>query len=364
MYIYQLKEFPDFEWDKSLSSKLGNVRHLQGRLVGKLEGMGFNLQGEAGLNTLVQNVVESSAIEDVKLDVAQVRSSLAMRLGMDKSGVPIRDRKIEGVVEMMLDATLNHKKEMNQERLWSWHSYLFPDGWGSGKRVKIGHWREGSMQVVSGAIGKEKVHYEAPVAKQVKSMMQTFIEWFNQENSIDLVLKAGIAHLWFVTIHPFGDGNGRITRALTDMLLAQSDKATQRFYSMPSQIFNERKSYYDILEQTQKQTTLNITPWLEWFLDCLSRSIETSEETLSHVLFKFKFWNTYDSQVNDRQRKFINKVMDNWNGNITSEKYRKINKVSQPTAFRDIQDLMKKRILLKGPHGGRSTNYQLTGMPD
>ena len=363
MYIHQLKAFPTFTWsDRALLGKLAEVRSLQGRIMGRMEAMGFALREEASLNTLTLDVVKSSEIEGEMLNLQQVRSSLAKRLGMDIAGAPVRDRNVEGVVEMMLNASQHYVKKLSKERLFSWHSLLFPTGWSSGYRIQVGEWRDGSkgpMQVVSGAMGKEKVHFEAPDHSMVDKMMDQFLEWFKVGDTPDLVLKAGMAHLWFVTIHPFDDGNGRIARALTDMLLAKSDNSKQRFYSMSYQISEERKAYYDILEKTQKSNTMDITKWLEWFLGCLKRALISSGKTLSNVMFKYQFWNKNASLVNERQRKFLDKVMGDWEGNITADKYRKVNKVSQPTASRDLQDLIGKGILVKGQEGGRSTKYLL-----
>jgi Fic family protein len=363
MYIHQLKNFPSFTWsDQAILGKLGEVRNLQGRLMGRMESMGFALRDEAMLSTLTTDILKSSEIEGEILDQQLVRSSLAKRLGMDIGGASVQDRSVDGVVEMMLNATQAHSKELSKERLYSWHSMLFPTAWSSGYRIQVGEWRDdtkGPMQVVSGAMGKEKVHFEAPNAKLVDSMMDEFIEWFNKEDDIDLVVKAAIAHFWFVTIHPFDDGNGRIARALTDMLLARADRSNQRFYSMSAQIHIERSSYYDMLELSQRQRTLDITLWLAWFLECLNHALKSSEKILANVLFKFNFWNEFSTVVNERQRKFLDKVLAGWEGKITADKYRKINKVSQPTASRDLQDLIDKGIMIKGPEGGRSTKYLL-----
>ena len=362
-YIHLLKDWPTFKWeDDKIISLLSTVRHKQGRLLGKLEGLGFRLREEATLETLTLDVIKSSEIEGEKLPVDQVRSSIARRLGIEIAGEVSINRNVEGVVEMMLDATQQHDMLLTDERLFGWHASLFPTGRSGMYKIQVGRWRDdarGPMQVVSGAIGREQIHYEAPEAGRLDVEMNTFLEWFNKGISIDPVLKAAIAHLWFVTIHPFDDGNGRIARAIADLQLARADGSQQRFYSMSAQIQRERNAYYDILEKTQKGD-LDITNWLLWFLDCLDRAISLSEENLSGVTQKAKFWEIHQAiSMNDRQRKMLNKLIDGFDGNLTSSKWAKIAKCSPDTALRDIQDLIEKGILEKEEGGGRSTSYRI-----
>ena len=363
-YIYQLRGWPTFQWNQEkLASLLTNVRHRQGRLLGRMEGIGFNLQAEANLNTISLDVLKSSEIEGEKLNPDQVRSSVARQLGMDIAGLIPADRHVEGVVEMMLDATQNHQTPLDEERLFGWQASMFPTGRSGMHRIVVGQYRDNTvedpMQVVSGPLGKEKVHFEAPAAEILQSEMKKFLDWFNQEEKIDPVLKAGIAHLWFVTIHPFDDGNGRIARAITDMQLSRADQSSQRFYSMSAQIRLERDTYYEILEKTQKNS-LDITIWLEWFLACLDRALANTDVTLAGVLYKARFWDKCSSiLLNDRQKMMLNKLLDGFEGKLTSSKWAKITKVSQDTAGRDIYDLLEKEVLMKEPGGGRSTSYIL-----
>lgn len=363
IYIYQIFDWPKFKWDtNSILLPLSNVRHLQGKLVGKMETLGFNLRNEAVLETLTTEVIKTSEIEGQILDLDMVRSSIARRLGMEISGLIPSDRNTDGVVEMMLDATQSYKKTLTTDRLFGWHSALFPSGRSGMYKIITGRWRDdstGPMQVVSGALGKEKVHFEAPPAKEIGKEMRSFISWFNNESDQDLILKSAIAHLWFITIHPFEDGNGRIARALSEMLLTRSDESQQRFYSMSSQIRKVRKEYYNILEKTQKGT-LDITEWLVWYLKCLADAINSSDLILSKVLNKHRFWMKYSAEtLNSRQILLINKLLDNFEGQLTSSKWAKIAKCSQDTALRDIHDLLNKNILRKNPSGGRSTNYNI-----
>jgi Fic family protein len=366
IYIYQQSDWPKFNWDsKSIISPLSDVRHLQGKLVGKMEALGFKLRNEAVLETLTTEVLKTSEIEGQILDLDQVRSSLSRKLGIEISGLVPSDRNVDGVVEMMLDATQNYKKTLTSDRLFGWHSALFPSGRSGMYKIIVAKWRDdstGPMQVVSGAPGKEKVHYEAPPAEELRKEMKTFLSWFNKEFETDLILRSAIAHLWFITVHPFEDGNGRIARALSEMLLARSDDSPQRFYSMSSQIRAERKDYYKILEKTQKGT-LDITEWLIWYLKCLGNALRSSDVILSKVLYKHKFWTKFASEtLNSRQILLINKLLDNFTGQLTTSKWAKITKCSQDTALRDIQDLLNKYILQKNPSGGRSTNYTLTNL--
>ena len=363
MYIHERKEWAEFRFDQArISPLLAEVRHLQGRLLGRMETLGFTLREEATLQILTQDVVKTSEIENEKLNAEQVRSSIARRLGMDIGELKPIDRNIEGIVEIMLDATRNYHTPLTQERLFSWHAALFPTGRSGMQKITVGKWRgaeSGAMQVVSGAYGREKVHYEAPSHERLKKEMTNFIKWFNGKTNIDPVIKAAIAHFWFVTIHPFDDGNGRIARAIADMMLAISEKTSQRFYSMSSQIQHERKAYYDILEKSQKGT-LDITAWLEWFLGCMKRTIIASEETLGSVMIKANFWKIHTEELfNTRQRIIINSLLDGFNGKLTSSKWAKITKSSQDTALRDISDLLNRGILIKTDAGGRSTSYEL-----
>ncbi len=322
--------------------------------------LGFELRNEANLEILTQEIIKSTEIEGEILDREQVRSSVARRLGLDVSGLVYSERHVDGIVDLMIDATRNYDKDLNKERLFSWHSALFPSGRSGMYRILAGQWRDdstGPMQVVSGALGKEKVHFQAPAAAQVENEMRLFLDWFNLEQKTDLLLKAAIAHLWFVTIHPFEDGNGRIARALSDMLLARSDEQSYRFYSMSTQIRKERNSYYDMLEKTQKGS-LDITNWLEWFLNALLHSIENSENVLEKIINKHYFWVKYARiNINGRQRKILNLLMDDFDVVLNTTKWAKIGKCSQDTALRDIQDLIEKEILVKSNQGGRSTNY-------
>jgi Fic family protein len=363
-YIHELSDWPEFHWDqKKLAHPLGALRHRQGRLIGRMETLGFSLRAEATLQTLTLDVLKSSEIEGEILDRDQVRSSIARRLGMDIGGLAPIDRNVEGVVEMMLDATQNYRAALTAERLFGWHASLFPTGYTGIRKIAVGRWRDdakGPMQVVSGPIGRERVHFQAPAANRLKKEMTAFLKWFNGTDDTDPVLRAGLAHLWFVTIHPFDDGNGRIARAVADMTLARSEESPQRFYSMSAQIRLERKDYYDMLEKTQKGN-LDVTPWLEWFFGCLNRAFDGTEETLGSVLRKARFWEAHvNTQFNDRQRLMLNKLLDGLEGKLTSSKWAKITKSSQDTALRDISDLVERGLLTKDAGGGRSTSYSLT----
>lgn len=367
MYIHEYQNWTDFTWDnKKVMMKLGEARNLQGKLLGKMESLGFDLQNEAVLNTLTLDITKSSEIEGEILDIQQVRSSIARKLGIDMPGIVYTERHIDGIVEMMLDATQNYFKPLTKDRLFGWHAALFPSGWSNLYKITVADWRKdttGPMQVVSGPMGKEKVHFEAPNSDRIEAEMAKFLSWVENENETDLVLKSAIAHLWFVTIHPFDDGNGRITRAITDMILARSDKSNKRFYSMSSQIRIERKLYYENLEKTQKGNS-DITTWILWFLQCLINAIQSTEITLSKVLYKAEFWKLHAATIlNERQQNMMNRLLDGFEGKLTTSKWAKINKCSQDTALRDIQDLMMKNILQKETSGGRSTNYELIKMP-
>lgn len=360
MYIYQHPDWPTFQWDaEQILPLLSEVRNKQGRLIGKMSLVGFDLKKVANLEVLTLDVIKSSEIEGEYLHPEQVRSSIARRLGLEIAGMVPADRHVEGVVQMMLDATGNYHEPLTHERLYSWHASLFPGGYSGMHRIEIGNYRTGPMQVVSGPMGKEKVHYEAPPADRVPIEMQYFLSWFNTKYSDDPVIKSAIAHLWFVTIHPFDDGNGRIARAIADIQLARADEQPYRFYSMSTQIRKNRKAYYDILEKTQKGN-LTVTAWIIWYLKRLQEAIENSEEILHKILFKHRFLQKLpDQNLNDRQRKIIHRLLDGFEGKLTTTKYAKICKCSQDTALRDIQAMLEQGILIKLPGGGRSTGYDI-----
>ena len=362
-YTHQLRDWPHFSWDSdALAKQLAAVRLKQGQLIGRMQTLGFPQQEEAVLTTLTEEVLKSSEIEGEKLDKEAVRSSLARRLGMDAGALPSADRNVEGVVEMMLDATQKFKAELTAERLFGWQASLFPTGRSNLKKIAVGAWRDasaGPMQVVSGDYGRERVHYEAPTADKLDAEMTAFLEWYNTEEKIDPIIKAAIAHLWFVTIHPFEDGNGRTARAIAGMSLARSEGIPQRFYSMSAQICSEQKTYYDMLESTQKGD-LNVTPWLEWFLGCLDRAFSGAETILAAVLEKADFWKRHaTARINERQRDMLNRLLDGFEGKLTSSRWAKIEKCSPDTALRDIQNLVDQGILAKDEGGGRSTSYSL-----
>jgi len=364
-YIYESKKWPHFVWNtEPIALILEQVRFKQGRFIGKMEALGFNLKDEAVLQTLTEDVLKTSEIEGEKLDRNQVRSSLATRLGMDIIGsTSLKNRNVDGLVEMMLDATQKYREDLTVERLFSWHAALFPTGRNGLDQISVGQWRddsEGPMQVISGPMGKAKIHFKAPTAQRIKKEIKNFLEWFNaQKKTEDSILRAAMAHLWFVTIHPFDDGNGRIARAITDMSLARSEFSSKRFYSMSARISIERTSYYEILERTQKGG-LDITVWFEWFLSCFDRAIDGADIILESVLKKAKFWDLHkEKTLNDRQRKIIIKLMDGFEGHLTSSKWALLGKCSQDTATRDIQELLHLKILKKNSAGGRSTNYSL-----
>ncbi len=358
IYIHQNTSWPKFYWDvERISALLATIRNKQGKLVGRMEALGFNLRAEATLNTLTLDILKSNEIEGEILNPEEVRSSLARHLGMDIVGLVPSDRYIDGVVEMMLDATQKFKNDLESDRLFGWHAAMFPTGPSSIYKITVGNWRRSPMYVVSGGIGNERIHYEAPGAELLDGEMNKFFEWFNAEKNIDPVLKAAIAHLWFITIHPFDDGNGRIARAITDLQLARADESSQRFYSMSAQIQKEHSSYYLILEATQRGT-LDITNWLEWFLHCLDRALIATDDILATVLAKAKFWDTYAQAIlNIRQKLMLNKMLDGFEGKMTAAKWGKIAKCSHDTALRDIQDLIEQNILEKENAGGRSTSY-------
>lgn len=363
MYIHELPDWPRFRWGwEVVAAPLADARYRQGLLAGQMEALGFSLRREAELQTLTSDVLKSSEIEGEKLDAEQVRSSLARRLGIDLEKPRPVDRHVEGVVEMMLDATRNCEKPLDADRLFAWHAAMFPTARSGMTRITVGAWRGdrlGAMQVVSGPIGKERVHFVAPKADRIEKEMATFLEWFNAEADSDPILRAALAHLWFVTIHPFDDGNGRIARAISDMVLARSEGDAGRFYSMSAQILRERRAYYDTLEATQKGT-MDITSWMEWFLGCLGRAIDGTQAVLDAVLAKGRFWRSIEgTELNGRQRLVLNRLLDGFEGKLTTSKYGVLARCSQDTAARDIQALVEKGILVRSPEGGRSTSYAL-----
>lgn len=364
-YIHQLKNWPRFTWDAdTLAAQVGGVRLRQGRLLGRMSALGLTFQDEAMLSSLTEEAIKTSEIEGETLDADQVRSSVARHLGLDAGGTPRVDRHVDGLVDMMMDATQNHGKPLTAERLQAWQGALFPTGRSGLKRIRTAAWRDASgdpMQVISGPAGRERVHFEAPPAEKLDDEMRAFLAWYNGERYMDGVLKAALAHLWFVTIHPFEDGNGRIARAIADMALAHSEESGQRFYSMSAQIRAERTAYYEILERTQKGD-LDITPWMTWFLGCLERAFVRAENVLAAVIEKAGFWERHAAQpFNARQRMMLTRLLEGFEGKLTSSKWAKLAKCSQDSAGRDIDDLVRRRILVKDAAGGRSTSYALGG---
>lgn len=363
-YIWQSSDWPNWRYDLAeLATPLADVCRAQGMLLGRLSDVGINLRDQASLLVLTEDVLKTSEIEGEHFDAATVRSSIARRLGVDIGALAPTDRHVEGVVEMVLDATTRSAEALTLGRLFGWHAALFPTGFSGMNRIRIGEFRadeDGPMQVVSGPIGRQKVHYEAPPAEGLTQEVVSFLDWLNSRDLKDhAILKAGIAHLWFVTLHPFDDGNGRIARAVGDLLLARADGNTQRFYSLSAQIQRERNSYYDILEQTQKGT-LDITHWLSWFLDSLLRAIEQAQLTLDAVLVKTNFWQRWSAiSFNERQIKLLNRLLDGFDGKLTSKKWAAIAKCSTDTALRDINELLNLGVLHKSESGGRSTSYEL-----
>lgn len=363
MYLHQGKNWPNFKWENdTLLPYVSRVRDLQGRLIGRMEGIGFELREEAVLETLTEDIIKSCEIEGELLNPKEVRSSVARRLGMEISGLPNASRDVEGVVEMMLDATQKYQEPLTKDRICGWHAALFPTGRSGMHRITVGEWRDdkgGPMQVVSGPMGREKIHYTAPDAPRLEKEMDQFIEWFNSDKSMETVIKSAIAHLWFVSIHPFDDGNGRIARAIADNQLARADRTNQRFYSMSAQLMKSRKGYYDVLESTQKGS-MDVTQWLVWYLERLTEALEATNKTLSKILMKAKFWEVHKAtQFNERQVEMINKLQGDFAGKLQSSKWAKITKVHRDTARKDIQDLIEKGVLLDSGEGGRSTNYVL-----
>jgi Fic family protein len=359
-YIYEHKNWTDFSWnDKALNGIFGEVRLMQGKIIGQMNALGFSAKAEATLTALTLDVVKSSEIEGELMNYDQVRSSIARRLGINTAGLVPSNRHIEGVVEMMLDATQRYKLPLTEKRLFGWHAALFPTGFSGPYEIEVGRYRTGEMQVVSGAMGKEKVHYEAIKPEMVKKEMDKFLNWFNNDNILDSVLKAAIAHFWFIIIHPLDDGNGRIGRAITDMLLARSENSGERFYSMSSQILIERKRYYEILQRVQYSEG-DITEWLEWFLQCLKNAMLATESTTQRILYKAEFWKLHEqTAINARQRLILNNLFDGFEGKLQTSKWAKIAKTSSDTALRDIKDLIDKGILKQTDEGGRNSNYEL-----
>ena len=360
-YIYEHKNWTNFTWnEKAINAVFGEVKLMQGKIIGQMNALGFSEKEEATLKALTLDVVKSSEIEGELLNYDQVRSSIARRLGINAAGLVPSSRHIEGVVEMMLDATQRYALPLTDKRLFGWHAALFPTGYSGPYKIEVGKYRTGEMQIVSGAMGKEKIHYEAIQQKLVKSEMDKFLDWFNNNNQLDDVIKAGIAHFWFIIIHPFDDGNGRIGRAITDMLLARAEGSSERFYSMSSQILIERKRYYEVLKKVQHSSG-DITKWLEWFLHCLKNAMLATDNMTKRILLKAEFWKQHENtEINERQRIIINKLFDGFDGKLKSSKWAKITKVSTDTALRDIKDLVAKGILKDSNEGGRSTNYILS----
>lgn len=365
-YIHEQPDWPRFSWrNEAILQILFEVRHKQGHLMGQMESLGFDLRQEAIVRTLTQDVVKTSEIEGERLDEEPVRSSIARRLGMEIAGLREPDLQVEGVVEMMIDATGNYDQALTSERIFSWQAALFPTSRSGMRRIRVGAWRDdvsGPMQVVSGPIGRERVHFEAPKAERIESEMRQFLDWFNAPSRTDELLKAALSHLWFVTVHPLDDGNGRVARAVADMLLARSERTSQRFYSMSGQILQERADYYNVLERTQKGS-LDVTIWMQWFLKCLDRAIEGAQETLGAVLAKARFWDSVrEVSLNARQRKMLNRLLDGFQGKLTTSKWAKICKTSDDSALRDITELVELGILVRSTAGGRSTSYTLRGV--
>ncbi len=362
-FIYECTDWPHFQWDHArLSERLSSVRHQQGRLLGRMESLGFPFAQEARLQTLTQDILMSSEIEGELLNPEQVRSSIARQLGMDIGALTPADRHVEGIVEMVLDAAQNFQQTVTPDRLFAWHAALFPTGRSGMKRIVVGSWRtdaDGPMQVVSGPLGRQRVHFQAPPAIRLEAEMNALLEWFNSPTPIDWVFKAASAHLWFVTVHPFDDGNGRIARAIADLALARSEASPERCYSMSAEIRHQRDGYYAILERTQKGT-LDITVWMEWFLDCMQHAITGAQITLQKVLLKAHFWELANRlSLNPRQRLVLNKLLDDFEGNLTTSKWAKLTKSSHDTALRDIQNLIDQGLIIRTESGGRSTSYAL-----
>lgn len=365
-YIWQAGDWPTWHFDlATLAQPLADVSRAQGLLMGRLADVGMALRDQASLAALTEDVVKTSEIEGEQLNVESVRSSIARRLGVDIGALAPVDRHVEGIVEMVLDATANCHAQVSRERLFSWHAALFPTGYSGLSKINVGTWRNdssGSMQVVSGPIGRQSVHFEAPPADRLEAETRRFLDWVNDATSEPPLIKAGLGHLWFVTLHPFDDGNGRIARAIGDLLLARADGSPQRFYSLSAQIQRERKAYYDILEHTQKQS-MDVTEWLAWFLEILHRAVDQAQHTLDAVLTKVRFWQRWaTTPLNERQVKLLNRLLDGFEGKLTSSKWAAIAKCSPDTALRDITDLLARGVLRKRDAGGRSSSYELNDL--
>ena len=366
LYIWQYPDWPAFSWNTdAILNLLTEVRMLEGRISGMMEGLGFEIQSKTSLDVMTEDIIRSNEIEGILLNADRVRSSVASHLGLPTAGLSKPDHYTEGVVQVMIDAIRNNAAPLNEERLFNWHAALFPTGRSGMTPITVADWRKGEepMQVVSGAYGKEKVHYEAPPSSAVPAEMKQFLDWFNAEREINPILKAAIAHLWFVAIHPFDDGNGRLARTLTDMLLTRADGMPYRFYSMSAEILRNRNEYYTSLEKTSSKD-MDITPWLEWFLRTLSNAMLRSEEVVKRVVAKAMFWQEHrEVAMNERQVKVVNKLWDGFEGKLTTSKWAKICKISQPTALRDINDLVEKGILIRSDEGSKNTSYILSGLP-
>lgn len=367
-YIWQASDWPNWNFDLSaLAGSMVEVSRAQGILMGRLADAGMALRDQATLFALTDDVVKTSEIEGEQLDVESVRSSIARRLGVDIGALAPVDCHVEGVVDLVMDATANSRAPVTRERLFGWHAALFPTGYAGLDRIKVGGWRDdasGPMQVVSGPISRQRVHFEAPPADRLEAETSRFLDWQNGEPNVPPLLKAGLGHLWFVTLHPFDDGNGRIARAIGDLLLARADGSAQRFYSLSAQIQRERKAYYDILERTQK-SSMDVTEWLAWFLAALHRAVDQAQITLDAVLVKARFWQRRGTlPLNERQVKLLNKLLDGFEGKLTSSKWAAIAKCSPDTALRDISDLLARDVLRKTDAGGRSTSYELNKLND
>ena len=364
LYIWQAPDWPQWRYDLAvLARPLTEVSRAQGLLLGRLADVGAATRDQASLLALTDDVVKTSEIEGEHLNVASVRSSIARRLGVDIGALAPVDRHVEGVVEMVLDASSNCGQPVTDERLFGWHAALFPTGYSGMARIKVAAWRDdatGPMQVISGPVGRQKLHFEAPPADRLPSEIASFLYWLNTDSEVPPLLKAGLGHLWFVTLHPFDDGNGRIARAVGDLLLARADGTPQRFYSLSAQIQRDRKAYYEILERTQKGD-MDVTDWLVWFLESLHRSLDQAHQTLDAVLTKARFWQRWAATpLNERQAKVLNRLLDGFDGKLTSSKWAAISKCSADTALRDINELLARGVLRKTAGGGRSTGYELS----
>jgi len=367
VYIHELSDWPNFHWsNENLLQQVTSVRLKQGKLLGQMESLGFRAQREAILQTITTDVVKTSEIEGEFLDPVQVRSSVAKRLGIDIAALRASDRNVDGIVEMMMDVVRNYNKPLTRARLFHLHKDLFPNPQQGLVKIRVGAWRddrEAPMRVVSGPYGRKRVHFEAPAAERLDREIHAFITWFENKQATDVLIKAGLAHLWFVTIHPFSDGNGRIARAIADMALARSDSSDQRFYSMSAQIKTEQKTYYEVLEQTQK-ASMDVTTWLQWFLSCLERAVDGAQDNLERVLVKAHYWQSWAGlEINERQKNILNRLLDgSFNGKLNSSKWAKLNRTSPDTALRDIKQLLDYGVLVREPGGGRSTNYALSDL--